>query len=85
MEVLSQDISEKIVISAAHDDEMAMLVYTSGSTGNPKGVMLTHLNLHSNAVFASQIASGMSYMDRVLVVIPYFDIYAMNWGYDRTA
>ena len=80
MEELFQDISEKIVISAARDDEMAMLMYTSGSTGNPKGVMLTHLNLHSNAVFASQIASGMSYMDRVLVVIPYFHIYAMNWG-----
>ncbi len=32
------------------DDDVAALFYTSGSTGGPKGVMLTHKNLYANAV-----------------------------------
>ena len=34
-------------------DDLAVINYTSGSTGNPKGVMLTHLSLSGNVEFAS--------------------------------
>ena len=36
-------------VAAARDDELAALCYTSGTTGDPKGVRLTHRNLLDNA------------------------------------
>lgn len=38
------------------EDDIAVILYTSGTTGQPKGVMLTHRNLYSNAAAAVHLA-----------------------------
>ena len=37
-------------------NDITVILYTSGTTGNPKGVMLTHMNLYSNAVNSAKHA-----------------------------
>jgi long-chain acyl-CoA synthetase len=61
---------------AATDGEtLATIMYTSGTTGNPKGVMLTHGNLLSNSL-SSLAASDVTSEDVVLSWLPYSHIYA---------
>ncbi len=56
-------------------DELATVMYTSGTTGNPKGVMLTHGNLLSNAVASLEVQPHRP-DDLVLTWLPHTHIYA---------
>ncbi|MGX5697087.1 AMP-binding protein [Agromyces soli] len=56
---------------------LAVLPYSSGTTGRPKGVMLTHRNLVAN-VAQCQGSIGLEDGDRVLAVLPFFHIYGMT-------
>jgi long-chain acyl-CoA synthetase len=56
-------------------DDLATIMYTSGTTGNPKGVMLTHGNLLSNAI-ASDEASPRQPECILLSWLPFSHIYA---------
>mgnify|MGYP006273586545 FL=1 len=60
-------------------DDIACQPYTSGTTGKPKGVLLTHDNLASNAeMSASLVPGGISTDDKQLGVLPLFHIYGMT-------
>jgi long-chain acyl-CoA synthetase len=62
-------------------DDLAVLQYTGGTTGTPKGAMLTHGNIFANVVQTiswSNPAYVLSGDERYLVVIPYFHIYAFS-------
>jgi acyl-CoA synthetase (AMP-forming)/AMP-acid ligase II len=56
---------------------LAVLPYSSGTSGRAKGVMLTHRNLVANIAQGGPII-GVSHDDRVLAVLPFFHIYGMN-------
>jgi acyl-[acyl-carrier-protein]-phospholipid O-acyltransferase/long-chain-fatty-acid--[acyl-carrier-protein] ligase len=52
-------------------DDMATVIFSSGSTGEPKGVMLTHYNILSNLEQFSHILN-FTHHDRLLGVLPFF-------------
>jgi fatty-acyl-CoA synthase len=81
----SDDAYEPLLAAAAADyvapeideDAMAELFYTSGTTGRPKGVVLTHRNLHLHAIYSS-LALRVTDADTVLHVVPLFHV--NGWG-----
>jgi len=61
-------------------DDLAVINYTSGSTGNPKGVMLTHLNLSGNVEFAcARIPHRPG--DKVLSMLPIAHMFGLMFEF----
>ena len=58
-------------------EDTAVILYTSGTTGTPKGAMLTHANLSSNAYTAGEHL-GYSAQDRVVTVLPIFHVFSLT-------
>jgi fatty-acyl-CoA synthase len=69
---------------ALEERQAAALCYTSGTTGNPKGVLYSHrsISLHSTASLMKD-ALGLSQRDRALLVVPMFHVNA--WGIPHAA
>lgn len=71
-------------------EDVAVLQYTGGTTGTPKGAMLTHANLYANTVqidtWAADLVPGQ---ERVLGALPLFHVFAMtvvmNLGISKAA
>ena len=64
-------------VSFAPSSHLAVLPYSSGTTANPKGVMLTHRNLVANVAQIRPL-HGMVAEDVVVAVLPFFHIYGMT-------
>jgi len=73
--------SPSLARPAIGPDDLAVLQYTGGTTGTPKGAMLTHRNVWANVV-QTESWTNPAYVvngsERYLVVIPYFHIYAFS-------
>ena len=60
-------------------NDVAVLQYTGGTTGVPKGTILTHANVYCNAVQVGHWFTGMEAgKERVMGVLPLFHVFAMT-------
>ncbi|RNC95410.1 long-chain-fatty-acid--CoA ligase [Lysinibacillus halotolerans] len=78
-EVLRTSEATPIEMEFDIEEDLALLQYTGGTTGTPKGVMLTHKNLIANAkmcdVWMYQCKAGE---EVILGVLPFFHVYGMT-------
>jgi 3-(methylthio)propionyl---CoA ligase len=83
-ETLMQDAAVSFEFPLFDENKAAGLCYTSGTTGNPKGVLYSHRSnvLHSFAFHAIP-GMGLGPADTALVVVPLF--HANGWGYAYSA
>lgn len=71
-DVLYNDVSQ---------DEVAMINYTSGSTGFSKGVMLQYRSLENNRLFASQAVPFMKPHDSIVSMLPMAHMYGFSFEF----
>ena len=60
------------------DKDLAFLVYSSGTTGHPKGVMLSHTNIVANVVQTAAGEKNITPKDKILAFLPFFHIYGLT-------
>ncbi len=69
-QLLANNAAESLPVEVNADD-LAVFIYTSGTTGHPKGAMLTHRNLVSNAESSIE-AMKLVEKDKILLFLPMF-------------
>ncbi|WP_122898718.1 AMP-binding protein [Acinetobacter sp. B51(2017)] len=67
------------IASELQFDETINIQFTSGTTGNPKGTMLTHNNILNNGYFVGE-AIRLTPQDRVCISVPLFHCFGMVMG-----
>lgn len=75
-DTLTQASGKPFQVAIAEDD-VAALLYTSGTTGRPKGAMQTHRNLVNNAMTATRLFQFVP-DDRTLIVAPFYHATGVN-------
>lgn len=71
-------------VSIQPESDIALIQYTGGTTGLPKGAMLTHQNLTANARQVNAIDPDPNLDDRILGVLPFFHVFANTCVLNRT-
>ncbi|MEH7073361.1 long-chain-fatty-acid--CoA ligase [Neobacillus drentensis] len=75
-EQLIQETEDTFESTSINEDDLAVILYTSGTTGKPKGAMLSHRNMASNIASMSQLAE-FTEEDRIIAVLPMFHVFCM--------
>jgi long-chain acyl-CoA synthetase len=66
------------------DDDLAVILYTSGTTGQPKGAELTHANLAGNARTTAETLLESSTDDVIMGCLPLFHVFGLTCGLNTT-
>ena len=78
-EIMKRSIPDELDVTFDVEEDMACLQYTGGTTGFPKGVMLTHKNLIANAKMCNiWLMRGNEGNDVVLGALPFFHVYGLT-------
>ncbi|RAU07932.1 long-chain fatty acid--CoA ligase [Bacillus pumilus] len=80
-QIMKKSEGEQQIPALAFDpkEDIAVLQYTGGTTGLPKGVMLTHENILANTeMCASWMYKTIRGKERILGIIPFFHVYGMT-------
>lgn len=81
---LGEDLSHEREVEAlwkeANDDDLCNILYTSGTTGDSKGVMLTY-GQYAAALKANDECVPLTEKDRVIDFLPFTHIFERGWAY----
>jgi long-chain acyl-CoA synthetase len=69
-----------VAVSGRADDDTAVILYTSGTTGKPKGAELTHANLRRNAAVSASTLFQLEPDDVVMGCLPLFHSFGQTCG-----
>ncbi len=77
---LLADIEPHEAIAEREDSDTAVILYTSGTTGHPKGAELTHHNLDTNQRSTAETLIHLDTSDVVMGCLPLFHVFGMTCG-----
>ena len=84
MAMLSAAPAKPAPVAIDPERDIALIQYTGGTTGTPKGAMLTHQNLTANARQVDSIDPKIEAGDRIVGALPFFHVFANTCVLNRT-
>ncbi|GAA1213115.1 long-chain fatty acid--CoA ligase [Prauserella alba] len=79
-DVVDAEVDTDTAPAPRDDNDTAVILYTSGTTGQPKGAQLTHANLSSNAAITATTVITTEPDDVVMGCLPLFHVFGLTCG-----